>query len=344
MSDYSPYQFALLRIFAGGVLAATALLIATNGSVPDTTVWTRGISGASWIGTTGSAVGIGAGILITAGLFRRTAATVLLLATLALLAVPGLRDRVDPVLLLIAGALLLTLTLTPSGEPLRIGPLLSKRPRTAAGARWLFPRGAAWTALAGGLTGIALLAIHGLLVIVLPFAVASDGDHAMAVSVAPGLTLAAACLCLLLGLNFARIFPPRPATGSDAPPLVFFDGICGLCNTAVDFILAEDHARIFRYAPIQGDTAARLLDPALIQNPGTMVYRDERGLHTRSDAILHIGLRLGGMWRISALGFLVPKAWRNRLYDTIARNRYRWFGQKDSCRMPTPAERELFLM
>ncbi|MEQ9367152.1 MAG: DCC1-like thiol-disulfide oxidoreductase family protein, partial [Leptospirales bacterium] len=171
----------------------------------------------------------------------------------------------------------------------------------------------------------------------------------------------AAALLLFTGLNLAWILPPRPApafaiaiaiaseetrdAGVASPPIVFFDGVCGLCNTAVDFILAEDRPGIFRYAPLQGETAARLLSPEAVADMDSMVFRDARGeFHTRSEAILRIGIQMGGLWRLGAPGLLIPRALRDRLYSTIAKNRYRWFGKKESCRMPTPKERELFLM
>lgn len=157
-------------------------------------------------------------------------------------------------------------------------------------------------------------------------------------------TLIPAALLLFL---FAFRWPgaARPTIEhSGQAPVVFFDGVCGLCNTAVDWIIVEDRGRIFRYAPIQGEFARRTLAPNRVGDMNTMLYLDERGLHERSDAVLAIGLRLGGLWKSAYLPMLLPRSWRNRLYDFISANRYRWFGKKESCRLPTPEERALFLM
>ena len=127
------------------------------------------------------------------------------------------------------------------------------------------------------------------------------------------------------------------------PPIVFFDGVCGLCNSSVDFIQAEDHRRVFKFAPLQGDTARRMLATDKLADLKSMVYVDEHGQYERSSAILRIGTRLGNIWSVAWLGFLIPERLRNALYDFIARNRYRWFGQKEACRIPTAEERAYFL-
>jgi predicted DCC family thiol-disulfide oxidoreductase YuxK len=134
------------------------------------------------------------------------------------------------------------------------------------------------------------------------------------------------------------------ALHSGTPPIIFFDGVCGLCNRSVDVLLRADERGVFRFAPLQGETARELLPP---QNDDpqawSMVYLDERGVHDQSDAMLEICRRLGGWW--SAYGWLrfVPRVIRDLVYRLIARNRYRWFGKKEACRLPTPAERARFL-
>jgi predicted DCC family thiol-disulfide oxidoreductase YuxK len=128
-------------------------------------------------------------------------------------------------------------------------------------------------------------------------------------------------------------------------PIIFFDGVCGLCNRTVDALLRADRMRVFRFAPIQGETAKRLLPP-LEDDPlaWSIVYLDQAGVHTKSDAALAIARRLGGVSAVFAavLG-LVPRPLRDAVYMWIARNRYRWFGKRDSCRVPSPEERAVFL-
>ncbi len=127
-------------------------------------------------------------------------------------------------------------------------------------------------------------------------------------------------------------------------PIVFFDGVCGMCNRFVDLLLKVDRRGIFLFAPLQGETARSLLPP-LPADPAawSMLYLDERGLHDQSDASLEVYRRLGGLWSVLALARFVPRFLRTPVYRWIARNRYNWFGRRDACRVPTPAERERFL-
>jgi predicted DCC family thiol-disulfide oxidoreductase YuxK len=127
-------------------------------------------------------------------------------------------------------------------------------------------------------------------------------------------------------------------------PIIFFDGVCGMCNTFVNVALRIDTHKKFLFAPLQGSTAQRLLPP-LPHDPRewSMIYLDERGIHDQSDASLQVYRRLGGVWWLLSLARLVPGFIRNPLYRIIARNRYRWFGHKDVCRVPTAEERARFL-
>ena len=136
----------------------------------------------------------------------------------------------------------------------------------------------------------------------------------------------------------------RPLNPPDAPttamhPIVFFDGVCGLCNGAVDFLLRIDHRGVLRFAPFQGETALAQLGEAVTQQLTTIVLVDAQGQHTQSDAVLRILVHVGGVWRLAALGRVVPRFVRDALYAWVARHRYGWFGVHETCRMPTPAER-----
>ena len=127
-------------------------------------------------------------------------------------------------------------------------------------------------------------------------------------------------------------------------PIVFFDGVCGMCNTFVNLLLRVDRKEKFLFAPLQGTTARDLLPP-LSDNPEdwSMIYLDETGLHDQFDASLEVYRRLGGIWWLLSLARYIPRAIRTPVYRIIARNRYRWFGRKDHCRVPTPRERARFL-
>jgi predicted DCC family thiol-disulfide oxidoreductase YuxK len=137
--------------------------------------------------------------------------------------------------------------------------------------------------------------------------------------------------------------PPLAAL-PDGRPVIFFDGVCTMCNRFVDLVLRADRKRVFCFAPLQGGTARRVL-PSLPADPAkwSMVYVDERGVHEQSDASLYVYRRLGGwFWPLSLLRF-VPRMLRDPVYRCVARNRYRWFGKSETCRMPTAAEQDRFL-
>ena len=126
-------------------------------------------------------------------------------------------------------------------------------------------------------------------------------------------------------------------------PTIFFDGVCGLCNRSVDFIIRHDPRHVFSFTPLQGETAATVLPAQDTAHLDTLVLLDEKGLHYRSTAALRIAFRLGGALRLFSIFFAVPRFLRDPLYNLIAKNRYRIFGKKDSCRIPTTEERKFFL-
>ncbi len=128
------------------------------------------------------------------------------------------------------------------------------------------------------------------------------------------------------------------------PPVVYFDGVCGLCNRSVNFILWHDRVGQFQFAPLQGITAAAQLDDDDTQSLSSIILQDESGIHRRSTAIVRILCRLGGGWRIlGSLLWLVPYPIRNLGYRLIARYRYVFFGKSEACRLPTADERDRFL-
>jgi predicted DCC family thiol-disulfide oxidoreductase YuxK len=130
-----------------------------------------------------------------------------------------------------------------------------------------------------------------------------------------------------------------------AKPVIIFDGVCNLCSGLVRFLLERDPRGEFLLTSYQSPAGRRLLkrfgvDPETVAT----VYLVEGGrLHARSAALLRVARRLPFPWKLAAALVLVPRPWRDRLYDWIARNRYRWFGKRDTCRVPTAAERARFL-
>ncbi|WP_397568507.1 thiol-disulfide oxidoreductase DCC family protein [Schlesneria sp. T3-172] len=126
--------------------------------------------------------------------------------------------------------------------------------------------------------------------------------------------------------------------------ILFFDGVCGLCNWSIDFVMKRDYRKQFQFAPLQGDTAKSLLSPADVNNLDTMVLWVAGRTYRKSAAVIRILWQLGPGWRVlGVLLWLIPLPLRNLGYTIVAKNRYRVFGKKESCRLPTPEERTRFL-
>lgn len=125
--------------------------------------------------------------------------------------------------------------------------------------------------------------------------------------------------------------------------IIFFDGICPLCNRFVRLVFKFDNGRFFKYAPLQSETAQKHLPPADLQ-ADSIVYFEAGMVHRKSKAVLRILFQLGGIWVLAALVFsALPNRLRDVVYDLIARNRYRMFGKLDSCPLPTPQQKAHFL-
>jgi len=133
---------------------------------------------------------------------------------------------------------------------------------------------------------------------------------------------------------------------SETAPIVVFDGYCSLCNGTVDFILRYDTKEEFLFSANQHEAGKELLIQHGIEpEDETTVFLIEDGqLYQRSTAALRIARRLGFPFALAWVFMLVPSFIRDAVYKVIARNRYRWFGKRDSCRLPTPAERARFLI
>ena len=127
-------------------------------------------------------------------------------------------------------------------------------------------------------------------------------------------------------------------------PVILFDGVCNLCNGAVQFIIRHDKKKLFHFAPLQGPTATTLLKNRLHpENAESIVLVENATFYFKSTAALRIARKLKG-WPVLLYGFIiVPPFIRDRVYDLIARKRYAWFGKQDSCMIPTPELMNRFL-
>ena len=138
---------------------------------------------------------------------------------------------------------------------------------------------------------------------------------------------------------------------SEANPIVFYDGVCGLCNALVQFLLKRDrHARL-RFASLQSDIAAKVLNRHGI-NPKDLdtlhlvidYERPAERVLNRSDAVLRAGRELGGVWTVLAtIAQVIPRPLRDSVYRFVARNRYRVFGKYETCMLPDPSQQHRFL-
>ena len=139
------------------------------------------------------------------------------------------------------------------------------------------------------------------------------------------------------------------ATRDREPAVILFDGVCNLCNGAVLFVLDRDPRARFRFAPLQGDEAGRRLaahgpEAERVRAAlSSIVLLEDGVLHTRSTAALRIARRLRWPWPLLYAAIAIPAPVRDLVYDWVARNRYRWFGREEACRLPTPALRARFL-
>ncbi|MFN9720447.1 MAG: thiol-disulfide oxidoreductase DCC family protein [Planctomycetota bacterium] len=134
----------------------------------------------------------------------------------------------------------------------------------------------------------------------------------------------------------------QPANSADA--IVFFDGVCGLCNHSVNWLLVRDTHRKLRFAPLQGSTAAFCVPRNLRDQLSTLVFQSNGKTFIRSGAVARILMTLGGMWWLAGfLLWLIPFPLRDLGYRIVSRLRYQLFGKHDACRLPTPAERSVFL-
>ena len=123
--------------------------------------------------------------------------------------------------------------------------------------------------------------------------------------------------------------------------IVLFDGICNLCNGAVRFILVRDPRGRFRFASLQSNAARRLLKGD--GPPETIILIDAGKIYSKSTAALRIARGLRFPWPLLYGLVIVPRFLRDVVYDWVARNRYRWFGKRDTCMLPTPQMKERFL-
>jgi predicted DCC family thiol-disulfide oxidoreductase YuxK len=131
---------------------------------------------------------------------------------------------------------------------------------------------------------------------------------------------------------------------SSSSKIVFFDGYCNLCNGFIAFLIWIDKNKTLKFSSLQMETAKSLnLSHLAHDREGSLVYWRADTAFTQSQAVIEIFSGLGGFWTIFRVFQIIPVSLRNSIYRFVARNRFRFFGKRSTCRMPTTKELEQFL-
>ncbi len=131
----------------------------------------------------------------------------------------------------------------------------------------------------------------------------------------------------------------------DGHSIILFDGVCNVCNGAVQFIIKRDKKNHFRFASLQSSEGQKLLahHELPVNDFNSFVLVENGRAYTRSTGALKVTKKLSGLWSLLYGFIVVPKFVRDNIYNLIAKNRYKWFGKKDSCMIPTPEIMAKFL-
>lgn len=128
--------------------------------------------------------------------------------------------------------------------------------------------------------------------------------------------------------------------------IILFDGVCNLCNSAVQFVIRHDKNDVFRFVALQSELGQDILNHIGI-NPknidSIILYEPGIAYYYKSQAAIEIARNLGGFWHFGTIFRIIPTPIANQLYDYVAKNRYKWYGKKESCMMPTPELKSKFL-
>ncbi len=127
-------------------------------------------------------------------------------------------------------------------------------------------------------------------------------------------------------------------------PVILFDGVCNLCNSSVLFVIQHDPKKQFRFASLQGDYGQQVLKQFQLPSNSlnSFILLKDNQIYTHSTGALKVAKQLSGAWPLLYAFIIVPPFIRNAVYQFIANNRYKWFGKKESCMVPSPALKALF--
>ncbi len=132
----------------------------------------------------------------------------------------------------------------------------------------------------------------------------------------------------------------------DGKQLIFFDGVCNLCNGSIQYIIKHDKNDLFRYAPLQSEIGKEFIKERKIDTSkvdSILLYEPNIAYYTKSTAVLKIGRTFGGGYKLLGIFEFIPGPVRDWFYDLIAKNRYKWFGKQNECMIPTPELKAKFI-
>jgi predicted DCC family thiol-disulfide oxidoreductase YuxK len=348
--SYSTYRLGLLRIALGGYALLVLLLLprATPPLLPE--------FAADWADLPGALrgalrlVGVAGALSLMLGWGRRTVALVLV----PILGLLGAYGRLSVPVVGSLSLLLVLLAAQPADDVLQLRPPRLVQPPAADPvslwfrAAWLLGVVAAFALpMYGGSTATVCVSLVGLAVSLRAFLRGPElnvgrvllGAAVVAAFTAPEPLALLGLLPLWALALFDEAWVPPVA---DEAPILFFDGLCVLCNRVVQLILLEEQKPILRFASLDSEVArVRLAGPA--ERVDSIVLYSHGRCHLRSEAALLTARAMGGLWGVLWIFRAVPRAFRDAVYDFIAANRYGWFGRLDACPIPTQQQRERFV-
>tara|TARA_B100001059_G_C17828303_1_gene582931 strand:+ start:1667 stop:2074 length:408 start_codon:yes stop_codon:yes gene_type:complete len=125
--------------------------------------------------------------------------------------------------------------------------------------------------------------------------------------------------------------------------IIFFDGVCVLCESSVRYILNNDKKKKFTFSTLQGEYAKKILNPSDINALESIVLFDGKKVYDKSTAVIKICLILGGWYKLFYIAYIIPKSLRDSVYKLIAKKRYKWFGKLDNCMIPNKKIKSRFI-
>jgi predicted DCC family thiol-disulfide oxidoreductase YuxK len=128
-----------------------------------------------------------------------------------------------------------------------------------------------------------------------------------------------------------------------ANPVILFDGVCNFCNSSVNFIIERDKKAYFKFAPLQSEIGKEFVGKFGLGEVDSIILVEDEKAYTHSTAALKFIRHLDGIWKFAYIFIIIPRPVRDFFYKLFAKNRYRLFGKKEACMLPTPEVRQRFL-